>query len=204
MRFYRFAHAVAAGIIRRMFRVQIVGAEHEIQSGAYLLCCNHLSLHDAQILGASLKRQLHFIAKAELFSVPLLRHLVRALGAIPVKRGAHDVEMVRTALRMLAEGEVVAIFPEGTRRPGAQSLAFPPKYGAGMLACRAQVPVLPVVLQTKGNRIRLFRKTVVRIGEPISCTALEADAPSRQEYARAAEQIYEQLRILASQNGGNE
>lgn len=204
MRFYRFAHAVAAGIIRRLFRVRIVGAEHEIPCGAYLLCCNHLSLHDAQILGASLKRQLHFIAKAELFSVPILRHLVRALGAIPVKRGAHDVEMVRTALQMLAEGEVVAIFPEGTRRPGIQSLAFPPKYGAGMLACRAQVPVLPVVLQTKGNRIRLFRKTIVHIGKPILCTELKSEGQGRQEYIHAAEQIYERLRMLASQNGGNE
>ena len=103
MNLYKVLYDLFAGFVRGVFRVQVTGAENEPAEGAYIACANHLSNIDVLILAAVLKRQLRFLAKAELFRLPLSRRIFNALGAYPVKRGTGDVGAIRKTLALLDE-----------------------------------------------------------------------------------------------------
>ncbi|MDQ0285683.1 1-acyl-sn-glycerol-3-phosphate acyltransferase [Desulfofundulus luciae] len=160
--FYRFARAVCRVILAFIRRWEVVGTHHLPRSGGVLVVSNHVSYWDPVVVGCALDRQVHFIAKAELFRIPLLGPVIRALGAFPVRRGGGDRQAIRRALELLKQGRVVGIFPEGTRSKSGELLE--PHLGAAMLALRAKVPVLPVaVLNTRG----VFGKVRVHIGKPL-------------------------------------
>src|SRR5690606_10964952 len=97
------------------YRVQIIGIENIPKEGAAILCSNHISELDMFFIGYRIKRLVRYMAKEELFKNPLLRFFITRLGAFPVKRGKGDVGAIKTSLRLLSEGHIVGIFPEGTR-----------------------------------------------------------------------------------------
>jgi 1-acyl-sn-glycerol-3-phosphate acyltransferase len=114
-----------------------------------LLVANHSSLLDPPLVGGMAPRQLSFMAKAELFRVPLFGALIRRLNARPVRREGADAGALRTALRVLQEGGVLLMFPEGTRGP--EGALREPKPGAAMLAVMSGAPVVPVFIQGSGR-----------------------------------------------------
>lgn len=131
-------------LCRVLFRLRFDGLEHVPRDGAVVLCCNHRSLWDPVLLGIPLTRQVHFMAKAELLRVPVLRALLRSYGIIPVSRGQLGLDTIKTALRLLRDGRVVALFPEGTRsRTGALGEG---KKGAASMAMRSGAVVVPVAI----------------------------------------------------------
>jgi 1-acyl-sn-glycerol-3-phosphate acyltransferase len=136
------------------------------ENGPVIVCSNHRSNYDPVILGASLSRDLNFMAKAELFKIPLLRGLITAFGAFPVQRGKGDAEASRTAVRILEEGGVLAMFPEGHRQKNGNDLQRFQK-GTARFAFKTHAPILPVAIMTKG-RVRPFKKNAVRVGALIS------------------------------------
>lgn len=143
-------------------RWEILGAENLPATGGVVLVANHVSYWDPVAIICAFKRQVFFMAKAELFKLPLVSYAVRSSGAFPVRRDVTDRHAVRTALRLLQAGEVVGLFPEGTRNKSGEMLK--PHLGAAMIALKAGTPVVPVAVRgTRG----MFGKITVYVGSPI-------------------------------------
>lgn len=144
MRLYGVARMVIGFFLRCYFRQEVDGAEKVPPSGGFVLAANHASYLDPPALGVACPRPVHFMAKSELFKVPVLGAVLPEVGAFPVHRGAADRKAIRHALEILAGGGVVGVFPEGTRSRTGELLA--PQGGAALLALKAGVPVVPAAI----------------------------------------------------------
>jgi glycerol-3-phosphate dehydrogenase (NAD(P)+) len=176
---YRIVRAVLVPFFKLYFRVDGVGTEHIPTEGAAIIAANHRSFLDPFIIGACAKRPLYFVAKKELFAKPLTSWILSSLGAFPVDRGRGDEQTIATAKAILERGEIVLMFPEGTRiRPGTLGQ---PKRGVGRLALEAGAPVIPVAITgteavRRGWRIRP-RKVRVRAGRALHFPRVETASP---------------------------
>jgi 1-acyl-sn-glycerol-3-phosphate acyltransferase len=155
----RFIYAI-------LFPIKIVGRENVPQEGGVLLCANHISLLDPMTIGIKLKRQVKYMAKAELFKVPVLGWLINQLGAFPVKRGGVSKESIKTALNTLRSGHVMGIFPEGTRNSDSGVA----KKGAASFALRSGAAVVPAAII---GSYKPFRRMTVVYGAPIDLSSFE-------------------------------
>ena len=134
---YRIVRTLIWLPVKLLLRVhwQDRGNEPMPETGPYLVCANHQTALDVLFLCAVLRRQQpHFMAKAELFRVPVLGRLVRWLGAYPVSRGKGDVGAIKHAIRLLENGTSIGLFPQGTRCRGQNPADCRPKNGAAMIA----------------------------------------------------------------------
>jgi 1-acyl-sn-glycerol-3-phosphate acyltransferase len=188
---YNVVAALSWPILRGLFRLRVQGRENVPADGGYVLACNHLSNFDPWPLGMPLwpQRWLRFMAKSELYWWPA-RYILDAAGAFPVNRGRADVEAVQTAERLAREGNVVVMFPEGTRRKKGlvkkhQARA---RSGAARIALDAGVPLVPAAVS---GTDRLLRLGPLRIayGAPVALDDLLAAGDRR----RAAEEATERL-----------
>jgi 1-acyl-sn-glycerol-3-phosphate acyltransferase len=181
------ARLVLVPFFRTYFRLRRHGAHRIPARGPVLLAANHRSFLDPFIIGSLTRRPVYYVAKRELFQRRWQAWLLNGLGAFPIDRGARDEQALATARAILARGDCVVIFPEGTRvRPGPLG---PPRRGVGRLALETGAPVVPVaVLGTedvrRGWRIRP-RRVTVRCGRPLRLPAVAAPSP---ELAAAATQ----------------
>jgi len=163
------------------FRMSRIGREHVPRQGAAIIASNHRSFFDPFIIACLARRPMYYVAKRELFEIhPLISFLLRTLGAFPVDRGRGDRDTIATAKELLARGELVLIFPEGTRtRPGPLGS---PRRGVGRLALETGAPVIPVaVIGTeairRGWRIRPHRVRV-RAGRPLHFPHVGSSTPA--------------------------
>ena len=162
-RFYNLCCNLARPFYSLVFPVKVEGLENVPAEGACILCANHLSARDPFYIAVRVRnRYLHFMAKVELFRFPPLAAFMRGLMAFPVDRGHNDLNAVRTALKLLADGHILGLFPQGTRsRDNART---PMLNGVAMIALRAQKPVIPVYI---GGPYRPFRRIPLRFGKPV-------------------------------------
>jgi 1-acyl-sn-glycerol-3-phosphate acyltransferase len=162
------------------FRMVRIGREHIPASGPVIIAANHRSFLDPFVIGTMARRPMYYVAKKELFRHRLQGWLLNALGAFPVNRGGQDEEMVETAKAILRRGDIVLIFPEGTRtRPGSLGK---PKRGVGRLALESGAPVVPIaVIGTEdvrnGWRIRP-RKVRLRAGRALNFPQVDHASPA--------------------------
>lgn len=163
-------YVICRGLLRLIYAVlfplKIVGKENVPKEGGVLLCANHISLLDPMTIGIKLKRQVKYMAKAELFKVPVLGWLVKQLGAFPVKRGGVSKESIKTALTTLRSGHVMGIFPEGTRNSDSGVA----KKGAASFALRSGAAVVPAAIV---GSYKPFRRMTVIYGAPIDLSSFE-------------------------------
>ena len=194
---YRALKPVAVALMRLLFRLEVHGREQVPAAGPLLLVSNHVSLLDPPIVGGASPRDLHFMAKEELFGIPLLGWLIRRLNARPVKRDGSDGRALKTALRLLREGRALLVFPEGTR--GVEGRLGEGKPGVGMLAVMSGATVVPVHVSGSGRALPAGRvvprpaKVRVRFGPPLHFKA--AGAEERKERYREATR--EMMRAIA-------
>jgi 1-acyl-sn-glycerol-3-phosphate acyltransferase len=187
---YWLVRAVLQPFFHLYFRLSRIGLEHVPKDGPYIVAANHRSFLDPFIIAVIARRPLYYVAKRELFEKRWQGWLLNALGAFPVDRGAGDQNMLETARAILARGDSVLIFPEGTRiRPGALGR---PRRGVGRLALETGVPVVPVaVIGTEAIR-RKWRirphKVRLRIGKPLTFPRVEQ--PSRELAAAVTDRIW--------------
>ncbi len=166
---YWLARCLLQPIFHVYFRMSRIGREHIPAKGPVIVAANHRSFLDPFVIGTMARRPMYYVTKKELFGNRLLAWFLTALGAFPVDRGAADLDSMRTAKALLARGEIVLIFVEGTRvRPGALGK---PRKGVGRLALETGAPVVPVaVIGTeavrRGWRIRPH-KVRIRAGRPL-------------------------------------
>ena len=193
-KFYKFCHHALACLIKVIFRVKIVGNENEPLTGGYLVCANHTSLWDPAMLGACLKkRQVRFMAKAEIFKIPLMGGFFRALGAFPVNRGTGDIKAIKTTIELVQNGECVGIFPQGTRCRGVDPRKTQVKSGTGMCAFRGKCGVVPVAIVNKKRKMTFLGKTYVVIGKPIAFEELGFTEGDKMEFENASRIIFEKI-----------
>lgn len=156
MSFYNIAINVIGCVLKVCMRFKIKGKENIPSQGAFLLCSNHMSAMDPILIAAGCKRQLTFMAKEELFKVFLLGHLIKALGAFPIKRGRGDAAAVMATLKIMKRGGATLIFPEGTRMKKGERKEV--SGGIIRLAIQSGVPIVPAYVT----------KNTVTYGKPIS------------------------------------
>ncbi len=176
---YWLLRAVLQPFFHLYFRLSRIGREHVPQDGPVIIAANHRSFLDPFVIATIARRPLYYVAKEELFTYRWVAWILNALGAFPVSRGTGDREMIDTAKAILARGDAVLIFPEGTRtRPGSLGR---PKRGVGRLALETGAPVVPVaVIGTeavrRGWRFRPH-KVRIRIGRALTFPRVEEASP---------------------------
>ena len=181
-------YSIFARPIRWLWRVSSEGKENIPEEGCIIIC-NHTSFADVLVLEVAQKRQVFFMGKKELFKIPVLAQLIRALGAYPIDRSGGNTGTIKATIQMLQNGDSVCIFPQGTRCRGRTISETPLKPGAAMISLRAGVPIVPVRIKMKGERYRPFRKNELIIGKPITLEELAYDPALPGEYARVTEII---------------
>ncbi len=140
-RFYATVRTLSLPLLRTWLRLQVSGLHHVPASGPVLVVANHTSYLDPAVLGRACPRKLHFLIKRSVYETPLLRWFFRGMDAIPVALDAADSLALRSALRLLAGGQAVGIFPEGGRAMDGRLGAA--RVGAALLAARSGCPVVP-------------------------------------------------------------
>jgi 1-acyl-sn-glycerol-3-phosphate acyltransferase len=169
---YACLKLTARALMRLLFGLEVRNPEHVPGAGPVLIVANHSSLLDPPLVGAVAPRPLVFLAKAELFTIPLFGTLIRRLNARPIRREGPDPGALRTALRVLEARGALLVFPEGTR--GDEGSLRPARAGAGMLAVTSGAPVVPVYISgsgrawPRGRRFPRLEKVRVAFGPPLS------------------------------------
>lgn len=169
---YRAIRGLLIGVARSWLRAEVVGREHVPTTGGYVLAPGgHRSILDTPLVSVMGGRILRYMGAETYFAIPGLGLFLRAMGGFPVERSETDRMALRLAEEVLRAGEPLVVFPEGTRQEGP--MIQPLKEGAAFLACRADVPIVPVGLggteraMPKGARFIRPRKVAIVIGEPI-------------------------------------
>ncbi len=194
LRFYAFAKATVCPIIKLCMRIKVTHREREYAGeGGLVVCANHLNMLDCLTLAIAFKRQIRFLGKKELFSIPILRNLFSMLGAYGVDRGGADVGAVKKTISILSDGATVGIFPQGTRCRGVNVEDTKFKNGAAMAAYHAHVPVQPVFIKTKNKKYQFLHRKEVIIGEVLTWDDMGFADGEHADYNRATEIIKERI-----------
>ncbi len=186
MSLYGLARALVSGVFHVLYRVRVVGRENEPAEGAYVSVANHISFLDPIFVSVALRRKQRFLAKRVLTTHAALRAVFRVFDVLVVQEGESNLSALREAIKTLREGRCVGLFPQGKRIPCEDPLPEQAMGGLVVIANGAKAPVLPVSIIVKGNKPRPFRKTLVRIGEPIPYEVYHAEEQANGRNAAAA------------------
>lgn len=177
-----------------VFRVEKIGEENIKEKGAYLICANHRSNWDAPILVSNLKRKVYVMAKAELFKNKFIKWFGRKCCVFPVKRGMRDIESIKYSLNLLKDGEILVIFPEGTRNGMEKNGKA--QNGVAYMAIRTGVPVIPVGIQ---GEMKPFKKVKLNIGEPLDFSQYKTNKPEKEILDRVSKEIMDNIIMLTNE-----
>nr|WP_285847907.1 MULTISPECIES: lysophospholipid acyltransferase family protein [unclassified Mesobacillus] len=165
---YSFVRSLVNAVLKPVYRIEVIGRENVPADGGVLLCANHIDNLDPPVVGITAPRPVYFMAKEELFSVPVLGKIVPHLNAFPVKRGMSDREALRKGLGILKDGKVLGLFPEGTRsKTGEMGKGLA---GAGFFALRSDAHVVPCAVI---GPYKAFKKLKVVYGKPIDMESIK-------------------------------
>jgi 1-acyl-sn-glycerol-3-phosphate acyltransferase len=188
---YRFFRQLFRILFGMIFRLKAIGLENIPREGGVVLCANHTSNFDPPLLGSPLEREVHYMAKAELFDVPVLGYILPRIRAFPVKRGGVSKESIKLSLQLLKDGHVMGIFPEGTRS-NAGGMG---KKGAAMLAMKSGATVIPAAIV---GGYRPFRQMKVIYGPPVDLSEFAESGSEGLE--QATEKIMATIRTMIKQH----
>jgi 1-acyl-sn-glycerol-3-phosphate acyltransferase len=195
--FYDFAKSAVRGVARAVWRARVFGAENVPLDGPLIVACNHVSYLDPPLMGCLCPRRISYMAKKELFRIPLLGAAITALGAYAVDRRGSATAAIRRSLTVLEGGGAVGIFPEGTRNRGGEAR---PQTGVALLSSLAKAPVVPARIQGSDRALHLQRIDVA-FGAPLS---LAPDRKAtREDLAKFTSQIMNAIELLSGRMGGN-
>lgn len=182
---YNLACKAFAIVFKLIYRWDVRGRENLPKDGAAILCANHISWWDPPLVGCvAWPRKVHFMAKAELFQLPLFNIVLPRLHAFPVKRDTADRKAIKTALEVVKSGNVLGLFPEGTRSKTGELL--PPQPGIGFIAQKSGSPVIPIAII---GPYRLFKPIKVIIGKPVEIPAELTEGADKKGRAETLENI---------------
>lgn len=192
---YTAARRLLPWFFHLLMPTRIENPQYMPANGKVVLCCNHASMTDPVRLAFTTRRQIFFMAKEELFAIPFVSSVIRALGAFPVARGKGDQGAVDTAKQILDENGILGIFIEGTRSKDGNLLR--PKSGAVRFAASCGAPILPCCITPEHGRLpRLFHTCRVSFGKPILPEELNIAEGTSLEYRNAARMVMDRIREL--------
>ncbi len=176
MNLYPLGKMLISTIFYPLYGIKVIGKENFPKEGGVLLCTNHIDNLDPPVVGITCPRTVNFVAKEELFEAPILKTVLPSVKAFPIKRGMSDRQALRKALSLLKSGEVVGLFPEGTRSKDGhlqKGLA-----GAGFFALRGEAVVMPCAII---GPYKPFKRLKVVYGKPIDMTTYRVERTSAEE-----------------------
>ena len=194
MRFYKFLRAVVRPICFILMPRKYYGIENLPTEGPLIVCANHISYFDPVFIGLATKFPIHFIAKKEACNALILGWILKKIGAFPVDREGKDLKAIRTCMSIVKNGDVLGIFPEGTRIiKGRVSSA---KAGVALIAKRSKAPILMVRIKPSKGTFKCFCRTDVYFSKVYSYDELCGD----MEYQQASEKILQTIYSLGETN----
>ena len=191
MSFYTFARGLVKIYYKFAFRMDIQGKENIPTEGGVVLCCNHMSNLDPTTMAGFVRRPVRYIAKKELFEKRWSAKLLSALGAFPVDRQTTDMKALKTAIKLLKNGEALGIFAEGTRVKEGEAKAA--KAGVALFALKGEAPIVPICISSKYK----FRSIVhIRYGEPIYLDEYKGQKVTTEMMEEITEKVMEKVREM--------
>ncbi|MDP4153080.1 MAG: lysophospholipid acyltransferase family protein [Bacillota bacterium] len=197
MWFYKFAVFVLSPLVKFIFPFKITYEAPIPETGAIILSGKHISLMDAILAAVSFKRPVNFMAKAELFKFKPFGWLLKSLGAFPVKRGTGDLGALKTSLKVLRDGNVLGIMPEGTRVSRLENLVL--KTGAMNLAYKTKATVVPYGIYSQDYHIKAFRRIYINFGRPKTFDEIGFTDGSKEDLERVTNGFLKSELIRLSQ-----
>lgn len=186
---YYFGRFLFKLIFLFIFRCKSEGKENIPKNTGVIISPNHMSFFDPPLTGAFMDKDLYFMAKQELFNIPVLDFLIKRTNAFPVKRGMQDMSAFRNAFALLKNKKALLMFPEGTRsKDGSMGKA---RAGVGMVSCTAQVPIVPVKI-TNTNNMNKFKQITIKYGKPV----YPPKEYTKEDYIALSLKILEKIREL--------
>ena len=199
--YYSASRLLASVVLGTLSGWEVRGRERIPRSGGLIVASNHISFWDPPLVGSAITREAHFLAKSELFSTPILGWVIRALNAIPIRRGVADMTGMARAIDVLRDGGALLMFPEGSRMRDGE--LHPARPGVGMLAVTGDVPIVPCFISGSNRPVKwLTHRSRVRIwfGPPQHWKDLagrEDDlTPGRALYQRVGDAVMREIAIL--------
>lgn len=185
---YPLGKFLVSVLFKILFKIKVIGKENIPKNGPVIICSNHISNYDPPTVGMTAPRTIHFMAKEELFEKKGLGFILRNVNAFPVKRGMRDRNALRKGLKLLDEGKILGLFPEGTRsKDGVVKKGLA---GAGFFAMRSNATVIPCAIIGQYER---SKPLTVIYGNPIEFQTLKNSKPSAQE---VTDEIMENIQRL--------
>lgn len=182
--FYRFGRALIKLLNLILYNIHVEGEEDIPETGGVVLCPNHISNYDPLAVATHMKRQVHFMAKAELYKNFIVRKVLLAVGTIPVDRGKVSLETLKESLRVLKNGEILGIFPEGTRVKNGERRK--PMEGFVVFALKTKSPILPVHIE---GEYKFRGKINIKFGKPIELNEYYGKKVKPEEMSKISEKI---------------
>ncbi|MCF6093521.1 1-acyl-sn-glycerol-3-phosphate acyltransferase [Microaerobacter geothermalis] len=184
-------------LFRSLYFWKIAGTHYIPKNGPVIICSNHINNLDPPLVGSAIKRKVYFMAKEELFRIPVLSYLITKFGAFPVKRGSADIQALKQSLRILKDGNVLGIFPEGTRsKTGKLGKPYP---GAASIALKSKAVVIPAAII---GPYRLFRPVTIIFGPPVDLSMFY-DQKGNETVEMASEKIMNAIGEIIDSYQGN-
>lgn len=199
--YYSAARLLIAGVLGLISRWEVKGRERIPRQGGLVVASNHVSFWDPLLVGSACARELHYLAKDELFETPLLGPLIRSVNGIPIRRGVADIGGLSRAIECLKRREALLMFPEGSRMRDGE--LHPARPGVGMMAFQADVPVVPCFISGSnrpgkwlrfGSRVRIWFGVARHWRE---LAGPDADlTPGRALYQRVGDEVMREIAAL--------
>ncbi|MCL2855426.1 MAG: 1-acyl-sn-glycerol-3-phosphate acyltransferase [Defluviitaleaceae bacterium] len=185
---YAFARVVVGFIYKILFKTKVMGLENIPRDGGIILCCNHQSYHDVVVLGLTSPKDVHFLAKKELFKGKFFNKLFGSLGAIPVDREKPSMDSLKRVVATLKQGDALGIFMQGGRQKQVDTTDY--KAGVALFAVKGQAPIVPVHIKSS---FKLFAPIYVNIGKPISFEEFYGAKVRSEQLSEMAQQVIDAI-----------
>jgi len=200
-RAYANSRAILKILLNTLFSLEVEGAENLPEKGPFIVASNHVSHIDPVVIGVACNTtQLTFMAKKELFDMPILGPWVKAVGCIPVERNSGGSGSLKKAVQKLKGGDSIGIFPEGRRSP--DGTLKKPELGIGFLASKSGAPIVPIYISgtvkamPKGQKVPKPYKIKARIGKIVDVSRLKGLSGKREAYEVIGEKVINAIAAL--------
>ena len=185
--FYRFIYILLRIVATPLFRIRVHGFENIPKDEKYIVCANHKSMLDPVFISLALNRQIHFIAKKELFEIPVLKNILDSLKAIPAQRDGKDLSVLRDSIKIIKSGKILGIFPEGTRVKEVKRENI--KDVAGYIALKSKTDILTIEIISS---YKPFFKTDLYIKNPVKIENFK-ELKSKEAMEKIMDETYEKM-----------
>lgn len=189
---YRIAKIIFAVYFFFVNKVTVQGQENIPANGGLILCSNHMHWMDPILMGVYIKRKICFMAKVELFKKKIFAMILKGIHAFPVKRGTADITAIKNSFKALKNGQVLGMFPEGTRSKDGSILPAEP--GVALISTKADVPVVPMRIN---GSYKFSGRLYITIGKPIYFKEYKDKKLSTEEMSKLSQIVMDEISRLA-------